>query len=55
MPRALSPHDSDIEAALAQAFDILGDRAAADAHARRALELGASGQTADSLRAMLKR
>jgi tetratricopeptide (TPR) repeat protein len=52
---ALNPHDSDIEAALAQAFDILGDRAAADAHARRALELGASGQTADSLRAMLKR
>ena len=52
---ALNPHDPDIEAALAQAYDILGDRAAADQHARSALALGASGATEDSLRQMLTR
>jgi tetratricopeptide (TPR) repeat protein len=51
----LNPHDPDIEAALAQVADVLADRAAAVRHARRALELGARGQTADSLRAMLAR
>jgi tetratricopeptide (TPR) repeat protein len=53
--QAINPHDSDIEAALAEVYDLLGDRAAAVAHARRALDLGASGQTADSLNALLKR
>ena len=52
---AVNPHDADIEAALAQAFDILGQPAAAAQHARRALELGAQGQTADGLRALLRR
>jgi len=52
---ALNPHDSDIEAALAQAFDILGERATAHEHARNALALGAGGQTASSLRDMLGR
>jgi tetratricopeptide (TPR) repeat protein len=50
----LNPHDSDIEAAMAQAYAILGDRPAAQLHARRALELGARGPTADSLRALLQ-
>jgi Tfp pilus assembly protein PilF len=52
---AVNPHDPDIEAALAQAFDILGQPTAATQHARRALDLGAQGQTADSLRALLQR
>jgi len=50
----LNPHDPDIEAALAQAFDLLGQPETAVEHARRALELGARGQTADSLRARVK-
>jgi tetratricopeptide (TPR) repeat protein len=51
----LSPHDSDIEAALAQVFDLLGEHADAAAHAQRALALGARGQTADGLHAILQR
>lgn len=51
----INPHDSDIEAALAEAYDILDQPAAAAQHARRALELGAQGQTAESLRALLGR
>lgn len=51
--RRQSPHDPDIEAAMAQAYEVLGDRAAAAQHARAALALGARGATADSLRAML--
>jgi len=51
----LNPHDPDIDAAMAQAYDLLGDRAAASQHARRALELGARGPTAESLRALLSR
>jgi tetratricopeptide (TPR) repeat protein len=50
----LNPHDPDVEAALAQAFDVLGQHAVAVQHARRALELGAQGQTGDSLRNMLQ-
>lgn len=53
--QAINPHDSDIEAALAEAYDLLGDSKAAAAHANRALELGARGQTADSLRGLLQR
>jgi hypothetical protein len=49
----LNPYDPDIEAAIAQAYEILGDRSATAEHARRALDLGAQGQTGDSLRAML--
>ncbi len=52
---ALNPHDPDIEAALAQAFDILGEGATAHQHARNALALGASESTANSLREMLNR
>ncbi|MGH7786609.1 MAG: tetratricopeptide repeat protein, partial [Candidatus Binatia bacterium] len=51
--QALNPHDPDIEAAFAQAYALLGDHAAAAQHARRALDLGASGATADSLRALV--
>jgi tetratricopeptide (TPR) repeat protein len=51
----INPHDSDIEAALAEAYDILGQPAVAAQHARRALELGAQGRTADTLRALLGR
>ena len=51
--QSINPHDPDIEAALAQVYDILGQRDVAAQHARRALELGAQGQTADGLRAML--
>jgi tetratricopeptide (TPR) repeat protein len=51
----INPHDSDIEAALAEAYDILGQPAAAGQHARRALDLGAQGQTAETLRALLER
>jgi len=51
----INPHDPDIEAALAEAYDVLGQPAAVAQHARRALELGAQGQTADSLRALLAR
>ena len=50
--QSLNPHDPDVEAAQAEAYDILGQRDAAVQHARRALDLGAQGQTADSLRAM---
>lgn len=52
--KGLNPHDPDIEAALAQAYDILAQRELAAQHARRALELGATGPTADALRAMLQ-
>jgi Flp pilus assembly protein TadD len=52
--QGLNPHDPDIEAALAQAYGILGQRELAAQHARRALELGATGPTADTLRAMLQ-
>ena len=51
----LDPYDPDIEAAIAQAYEILGDRSAAAEHARRALQMGAQGQTGDSLREMLRR
>jgi tetratricopeptide (TPR) repeat protein len=51
--RRANPHDSDVEAAIAQAYEVLGDGAAAAEHARAALALGASGATAASLRAML--
>jgi tetratricopeptide (TPR) repeat protein len=50
----LDPHDPDVEAALAQAYSILGDGAAAAQHASRALALGAQGPTAESLRATLR-
>jgi hypothetical protein len=53
--KAANPHDPDIEAAIADAYQILGEHDRAAQHARRALELGAQGQTADSLRAMLAR
>jgi tetratricopeptide (TPR) repeat protein len=51
--QAASPHDPDIEAGLADAYQILGQSDRARQHARRALDLGAQGQTAESLRAML--
>ena len=51
----LSPHDSDVEAAIAQVLDLLGEHADAAAHAQRALALGARGQTADGLHAILQR
>lgn len=51
---ALSPRDPDVEAGLAQAYEIIGERDAAALHARRALELGATGPTAESLRALLR-
>jgi tetratricopeptide (TPR) repeat protein len=53
--KAANPHDPDVEAALADAYQILGEHDRAAEHARRALELGAQGQTAESLRAMLER
>ena len=42
-------------AELNAAYEILGDRSAAAEHARRALQMGAQGQTGDSLREMLRR
>src|SRR5262249_10126140 len=53
--QSINPHDADVEAALAEAYDILGQHDAAVQHAQRSLDLGAQGQTADSLRAMLQR
>ncbi len=50
----LSPYDPDVEAAIAQALGILDQPTAAAEHARRALELGAQGPTAESLRALLR-
>ena len=51
--RRINPHDPDVEAAIAQAYQVLGDHTAAARHARAALDLGAQGATADSLRKML--
>lgn len=50
---ALSPHDSDIHAALGQALAVAGERAAAERHLRRALELGLAPASAASARAYL--
>ncbi len=51
--RQLSRLDGDIEAALGQAYVIIGDEQRAAGHFRRALELGVAPVTADSVRGYL--
>lgn len=51
----LSPHDPDIEAALGQALLVAGEPEEAARHMRRALDLGVQRDTADSIRAYLRR
>lgn len=53
--RELSRLDGDIEAALGQAYAIIGDERRAAAHFRHALELGVAPVTAESVKSYLAR